>query len=426
MGNPNPSICLKLLVDTKRQRVLFAEAGKDFVDFLFTLLSLPIGTVIGLLPKDGMVGSLGKLYGSVKSLSSTYMQPYFNKESLLKPKAIATIGVGADVLHMLMIDDSTAEKSFYYCDCRSRRQQSYCYNGSSGNPTVVTDNPEAICPHCSSSINTKATFVHGSAAESGTSGEGGYVKSVVTYMIMDDLEVQPMSTISSITMLNRFNVRDVGALEEKVVHLTMEECKYTISIEVPCAAQATAEGSAGGGEGKPYTSAAAALRLQVGLFPAELGVMAPAKVDSTKKSDPKAKALKTAKAVKSGPAFKKKAKKIRTSVTFHRPRTLKKERNPKYPRISATPRNKLDHYQILKYPLTTESAMKKIEDNNTLVFIVDIRADKKKIKDAVKKMYDIQTKKVNTLIRPDGTKKAYVRLTPDYDALDVANKIGII
>ncbi|CAL5420085.1 unnamed protein product [Camellia sinensis] len=155
--------------------------------------------------------------------------------------------------------------------------------------------------------------------------------------------------------------------------------------------------------------------------------MAPAKADPAKKSDAKAQALKAAKAVKSGSStFTKKAKKIRTTVTFHRPRTLKKDRNPKYPRISATPRNKLDQYQILKYPLTTESAMKKIEDNNTLVFIVDIRADKKKIKDAVKKMYDIQTKKVNTLIRPDGTKKAYVRLTPDYDALDVANKIGII
>uniref|UniRef100_A0A5B6ZGQ9 60S ribosomal protein L23A n=1 Tax=Davidia involucrata TaxID=16924 RepID=A0A5B6ZGQ9_DAVIN len=155
--------------------------------------------------------------------------------------------------------------------------------------------------------------------------------------------------------------------------------------------------------------------------------MAPAKVDNAKKADPKAQALKAAKAVKSGSStLKKKAKKIRTSVTFHRPRTLKKDRNPKYPRISAPPRNKLDHYQILKYPLTTESAMKKIEDNNTLVFIVDIRADKKKIKDAVKKMYDIQTKKVNTLIRPDGTKKAYVRLTPDYDALDVAREILII
>ncbi|KAF7144919.1 hypothetical protein RHSIM_Rhsim04G0153200 [Rhododendron simsii] len=149
------------------------------------------------------------------------------------------------------------------------------------------------------------------------------------------------------------------------------------------------------------------------------------KSDLAKKSDPKAQALKAAKAIKkTGPV--KKAKKIRTSVTFHRPKTLKKDRNPKYPRISAPARNKLDHYQILKYPLTTESAMKKIEDNNTLVFIVDIRADKKKIKAAVKKMYDIQTKKVNTLIRPDGTKKAYVRLTPDFDALDVANKIGII
>jgi large subunit ribosomal protein L23Ae len=82
--------------------------------------------------------------------------------------------------------------------------------------------------------------------------------------------------------------------------------------------------------------------------------------------------------------------------------------------------------QVLKYPLTTESAMKKIEDNNTLVFIVDVRASKKKIKEAVKGMYDIQCAKVNTLIRPDGQKKAYVRLTPDYDALDVANKVGII
>ena len=67
--------------------------------------------------------------------------------------------------------------------------------------------------------------------------------------------------------------------------------------------------------------------------------------------------------------------------------------------------------------------MKKIEDNNTLVFIVDARSTKKQIKDAVKRMYDIQTEKINTLIRPDGAKKAYVRLTADYDALDVANKI---
>jgi large subunit ribosomal protein L23Ae len=65
---------------------------------------------------------------------------------------------------------------------------------------------------------------------------------------------------------------------------------------------------------------------------------------------PAAKALKTAKAVKScGAVIKKKTKKIRTTITFHRPKTLSKERNPKYPHICATPRNKLDHYGIIKF-----------------------------------------------------------------------------
>lgn len=70
--------------------------------------------------------------------------------------------------------------------------------------------------------------------------------------------------------------------------------------------------------------------------------------------------------------------------------------------------------------------MKKIEEHNTLVFIVDLKANKRNIKDAVKKLYDVEAAKVNTLIRPDGRKKAYVRLTADFDALEVANKIGFI
>merc|ERR1712038_901218 len=119
-------------------------------------------------------------------------------------------------------------------------------------------------------------------------------------------------------------------------------------------------------------------------------------------------------------------KKVRTAVQFKRPRTFRPSRKPKYPRNSTPARNKLDAYNIIKHPVTTESAMKKIEDNNTLVFITNMKANKHQIKSAVKKLYDINVAKVNTLIRPDGQKKAYVRLAPDYDALDVANKIGII
>ncbi|KAF5928015.1 hypothetical protein HPG69_015281, partial [Diceros bicornis minor] len=63
---------------------------------------------------------------------------------------------------------------------------------------------------------------------------------------------------------------------------------------------------------------------------------------------------------------------------------------------------------------------------HTLVFIVHVKANKHQIKQVVKKLYDIDVAKVNTLIRPDGEKKAYVPLAPDYDTLDVANKIGVI
>lgn len=86
----------------------------------------------------------------------------------------------------------------------------------------------------------------------------------------------------------------------------------------------------------------------------------------------------------------------------------------------------MDAYNIVKYPLTTEAAMKKIEDNNTLVFQVNLQANKNHVRAAVRKLYDIKVAKVRMLVRPDGKKKAYVRLARDYDALDIANKIGII
>ncbi|XP_075670310.1 uncharacterized protein LOC142640103 [Castanea sativa] len=173
-------VSLKLLIDSKSQRMLFAEAGKEFVDFLITFLSLPVGTVIRLLKKQGMVGCLQNFHESIESLSDTYFQPQQNKDSLLKPKPYIS-GGGLVPLQLPNIESSTSRK-FYRCvqDFRS------------GN-------------------------------NSGSSNVGGYVKVVVTYMVMDDLVVKPMSTISRITLLNNLNVKDVEALEEKVVDLGMEE-----------------------------------------------------------------------------------------------------------------------------------------------------------------------------------------------------------
>jgi len=123
----------------------------------------------------------------------------------------------------------------------------------------------------------------------------------------------------------------------------------------------------------------------------------------------------------------KKVRKVRLSTTFHRPKTLQLSRAPKYLRKSVPHETRLDHHKVIVHPLNTESAMKKIEENNTLVFIVDVKANKRQIKDAIKKLYDVDVLKINTLIRPDGSKKAYARLTADVDALDIAaTKLAIV
>jgi large subunit ribosomal protein L23Ae len=136
----------------------------------------------------------------------------------------------------------------------------------------------------------------------------------------------------------------------------------------------------------------------------------------------KAKAV--SKALKKG--ISKKGTRIHTKTHFYRPKTLEHSRKPKYQRSSLPKKSTLDKHAIIKYPLTTESSMKLIEDSNTLVFIVDIKANKRQIKAAVKELHNIDCEKINTLITPKGLKKSYVKLTKDYDALDVANRIGVI
>ncbi|KAK4473238.1 hypothetical protein MN116_004411 [Schistosoma mekongi] len=148
-------------------------------------------------------------------------------------------------------------------------------------------------------------------------------------------------------------------------------------------------------------------------------------VKANSKKSAALKALKAQRAITLGPHTKGK-KRVMYTTRFRRPKTYKPARCPKDRRFLIPKRNKLDAFRIIQHPVTTEAAMKKIEDNDTLVFIVDRRANKPAIKAAVQELYNIKVAKVNTLNCPNNVKKAYVKLPPDFDALDVANKIGII
>ncbi|KAG0477480.1 hypothetical protein HPP92_014321 [Vanilla planifolia] len=119
---------LKLLVDNQSKKVLFAEADKDFIDFMFSLLTLPLGSVI----------------------------------KLLSPQQ--------------------------------------------------------------------------SEAASQVNAVDGFVCGIVTYMITDDLEVTPMSAISSITLINRFcKNKEKVQLAEKTVTFGMDESRKLLQAALKSA-----------------------------------------------------------------------------------------------------------------------------------------------------------------------------------------------
>ena len=131
-----------------------------------------------------MEGSLPTLYKSLENLNNDYIEPYKRKETYLKPvttSPLPLLGLGADA------SSSTANKT---CSCDSY-SDSDCDIHTFGSPSRKVSS--------------------------------GLVKGVVTYMVMDDLEIKPMSTISSITLLNDFNIKNVGALKEKLVYLRIKE-----------------------------------------------------------------------------------------------------------------------------------------------------------------------------------------------------------
>lgn len=86
----------------------------------------------------------------------------------------------------------------------------------------------------------------------------------------------------------------------------------------------------------------------------------------------------------------------------------------------------MEPYDVVLYPLMTEVASRMLETENKLVLMVNLKATKEDIQQAVEALYEVRVKKVNVLITPRGEKKAFVKLHPDYKAVDVAIKLGIL
>jgi large subunit ribosomal protein L23 len=84
-----------------------------------------------------------------------------------------------------------------------------------------------------------------------------------------------------------------------------------------------------------------------------------------------------------------------------------------------------DALEVVLRPYVTEKTFDMIERQNKLVFLVSRASSKKKIRSAIETLYDVKVHSVNTVITLVG-KKAYVRLSPESSATDLASKLGLV
>ncbi|KAI7750700.1 hypothetical protein M8C21_013002 [Ambrosia artemisiifolia] len=164
---------LKVYVDKKKNKVMFAEAEEDFVEILFSFLTLPLGTIARLsskheATKDVTVGSLDSLYKSMENLDIKHFSNEHCKIALVNPNSSAV-----SLCEKLKINLNNAKR-----------------------------------------VDSRA---------SDTPGEVVFFKEKTSFIITDDLKVIPVKLDTSITLLHCLGVEYIDLLKETTLDFGFDE-----------------------------------------------------------------------------------------------------------------------------------------------------------------------------------------------------------
>ncbi|CAI8612688.1 unnamed protein product [Vicia faba] len=199
-------VSLKILLNENGNKVLFAEAGKDFVDILFSFLTMPLGTIARLVENGSSigpvtVGCLNSLYQSVASLDvSCFCNDTF-KQMLLRP-----INSAEDYCNALKLNiDDTQPTKYFAC---------HHYWIDNHDLTISSYKDKHKC-YCGRPFTTSVSLKH--------SGQG-FVNCVTTFVITDDLTVMPNGIdYTSLSLLQEYGITNPSSVKQIVLNVTKEK-----------------------------------------------------------------------------------------------------------------------------------------------------------------------------------------------------------
>ncbi|KAL8222987.1 hypothetical protein R6Q57_020386 [Mikania cordata] len=213
---PNTSqskFSLKLMVHKDKKRVIFAEADSNFVDTLFSIMTLPLATIVRLLrklPDEKLkpIGSLNNLYQNLLDLSSNCFSSEENKWLMLNPKTSSH-----DTCRKLKLNINDEEPTEYYIceaiDC-SRRNR-VCFSTCN----------LARCLNCGEMMNKRIQYEDTTVVDDGCSGV--FASDLTGFMITDDLHVISNSPGSMVQLLCELGIPAVSFLDEMTFDVGLDQ-----------------------------------------------------------------------------------------------------------------------------------------------------------------------------------------------------------
>ncbi|VVA96957.1 unnamed protein product [Arabis nemorensis] len=228
-------LSLRLLIDEEKNKVVLTETGKDFVEVLFSFLTLPMGTIVRLLEKHRkspqvVVGCFNNLYQSVSEMGLESFQTESCKRMLLYPTS-----VNHDKYQKikLKIDDTPRQSSTLFVQVLNLA--SY-YS--------ISNTEECVCGEFENSSIIRGLTnreIYGIEEEQvegrilrNSSNDGVFVSRETCFIITEDLKVSSSSmdnVLNTLRGLGYTNAYKLGEIHLDVglnEVLTLLECVFTL------------------------------------------------------------------------------------------------------------------------------------------------------------------------------------------------------
>ncbi|KAL7086721.1 hypothetical protein ACP275_13G017900 [Erythranthe tilingii] len=193
-GSYYKSMKLKLMVQKSTNKLLFAQAENDFVNFLCSLLIVPLGGFQYHFGSNttNCLKSIENLYTSVNLIEDKYFAAQNMKNRLMKPD-IAKGYISKN--QVLPLRECMAQTLYYNQDTKLNKEWLSFSNTNGAKLFTII---------------------------SSFKGKGDFVKEATMYMVSDDLTVAPLCMTSSLSILNRLNISFTD-VEEVEVHVGLKE-----------------------------------------------------------------------------------------------------------------------------------------------------------------------------------------------------------